>query len=86
MEEREYQSLVDKYGEKATEKLIELLDNYKGSSGKTYKSDYRAILNWVVDKAQKEYPKLFTAQKTRRMTEEIRLTNRRRYETDRFDT
>lgn len=62
MEEREYQSLVDKYGEKATEKLIELLDNYKGSSGKTYKSDYRAILNWVVDKAQKEYPKLFTAQ------------------------
>ena len=62
MEEREYQSLVDKYGEKATEKLIELLDNYKGSSGKTYKSDYRAILNWVVDKAQKEYPKLFVAQ------------------------
>ena len=62
MEEREYQSLVDKYGEKAAEKLIELLDNYKGSSGKTYKSDYRAILNWVVDKAQKEYPKLFVAQ------------------------
>ena len=56
MEEREYQSLVDKYGEKATEKLIELLDNYKGSSGKTYKSDYRAILNWVVDKAQKGIP------------------------------
>lgn len=62
MEEREYQSLVEKYGEKATEKLIELLDNYKGSSGKKYKSDYRAILNWVVDKAKKEHPKLFTTQ------------------------
>lgn len=62
MEEREYQNLIDKYGEKATKKFIELLDNYKGSSGKAYKSDYRAILNWVVDKAQKEYPKLFAAQ------------------------
>lgn len=41
--------------------VLRLLDNYKGSSGKSYKSDYRAILNWVVDKAQKECPKLFTA-------------------------
>lgn len=62
MEEREYQSLVERYGEQATLKFIELLDNYKGSSGKTYKSDYRAILNWVVDKTKKEYPKLFTEQ------------------------
>ena len=62
MEEREYQSLVEKYGEQATAKMIELLDNYKGSSGKTYKSDYRAILNWVVDKAKKECPKLFAEQ------------------------
>lgn len=62
MEVREYQNLIERYGEQATQKLIELLDNYKGSSGKTYKSDYRAILNWVVDKAKKECPKLFTVQ------------------------
>lgn len=60
MEEREYLSLVERYGEQAAIKLIELLDNYKGSSGKTYESDYRAILNWVVDKAKKEHPNLFT--------------------------
>jgi hypothetical protein len=30
------------------------LNNYKGANGKKYKSDYLAVLNWVVDKAKKE--------------------------------
>lgn len=49
MTEAEHAKLVEKYGEEATRKLIEKLDNYKGAKGTTYKSDYRAILNWVVE-------------------------------------
>lgn len=50
----EYSTLIDKYGELFTRKCIEILDNYKGSSGKKYKSDYRAILNWVVKRVEEE--------------------------------
>lgn len=50
----EYSSLVTKYGESGTRRMIEILDNYKGSSGNTYKSDYRAILNWVVGRYTSE--------------------------------
>ena len=46
----EYEKLVSEHGEVATKKMIEVLDNYKGANGKKYKSDYRAILNWVKDK------------------------------------
>lgn len=49
MTEEEYQKLVADHGEEATKKMIEKLDHYKGSSGKKYKSDYRAILSWVKD-------------------------------------
>lgn len=52
--DEEYQKLVEKAGESGALKCIEILDNYKGSSGKKYASDYRAILNWVIDKYQKE--------------------------------
>jgi hypothetical protein len=48
----EYESLVQKYGEQFTLKCIETLDNYKGATGTTYKSDYRAILNWVVERVR----------------------------------
>lgn len=54
MTDDEYQKLIDKYGKTDTDRLIEILDNYKGSSGKSYKSDYRAILNWVVDRLKEE--------------------------------
>jgi len=49
MTKDEHQKLVEAYGEDATRQLIERLDNWKGSKGKTYKNDYRAILSWVVD-------------------------------------
>jgi hypothetical protein len=48
MTEKEYTTLVEKHGEGKTREIIEILDNYKGSKGETYKSDYRAILSWVI--------------------------------------
>ena len=54
----EYTKLLNLYGKVAVEKFVEILDNYKGSSGHKYKSDYRAILNWVVQRAEKDYPGL----------------------------
>lgn len=55
--EEEYLKLVGEYGVKVTERMIEVLNNYKGSSGKTYKSDYLAILNWVVGKVEGDITK-----------------------------
>jgi hypothetical protein len=48
----EYEKLCNTYGEDITKQCITILDNYKGANGKKYKSDYRAILNWVVDKVK----------------------------------
>lgn len=53
----EYRKLIEQYGENATAKMVTVLDNYKGQSGKNYKSDYRAILNWVVGRVQEEIKK-----------------------------
>lgn len=50
----EYDKLVDRVGEYGAKRCIEILDNYKGSSGKKYKDDYRAILNWVIDRYKQE--------------------------------
>lgn len=50
MTEQEYAKLVNAYGEDGAKELITILDDYKVSSGKRYKSDYRAILTWCVDK------------------------------------
>lgn len=47
MTEVEYGKLVDKYGLSGAKKCIEKLNNYKGSTGKSYKSDYLTVLNWV---------------------------------------
>jgi hypothetical protein len=53
----EHSSLVTELGEQGARRCIEILDNYKGSSGKTYKSDYRAILNWVIKRYEEERQK-----------------------------
>jgi len=50
----EYEALVAKLGEDGAKRCIEILDNYKGSTGKKYKSDYRTILNWVVQRYEEE--------------------------------
>ncbi|MDF2791087.1 MAG: hypothetical protein K0S80_4189 [Neobacillus sp.] len=54
MKESEFQKLVDEHGEILAKKMVLTLDNYKGANGKKYKSDYRAILNWVKDKVINE--------------------------------
>lgn len=53
MTNAEHEKLVSTYGTEFTDQCIKILDNYKGSKGKEYKSDYRAILSWVVDEAKK---------------------------------
>lgn len=52
--EEERAKLVAEHGEEGTKRIIEILNNYKGSSGKKYKSDYMAILNWVVKRFKEE--------------------------------
>lgn len=51
----EFEKLVQDHGLEKTEWMIRELSNYKGSKGKKYKSDYKAILTWVVSKAEKEF-------------------------------
>ena len=58
---RDYHELKGIWNENGEEVLIKIpeylsdLDNYKGQFGRTYKSDYKAILNWVVDEVSKKY-------------------------------
>lgn len=56
----EYAKLCEEYTEPAVMRMIEILDNYKGQNGKRYKSDYRAILNWVVNRYNDEQIKYGT--------------------------
>lgn len=54
MTNAEYEKLVSTYGEEFTKQCIAVLDNYKGQNNKKYACDYRAILNWVVDKVKNQ--------------------------------
>lgn len=54
MTTEQYNKLVSAHGRQNTQNLIDILDNYKGATGKKYTDDYRAILKWVVDAAKKE--------------------------------
>lgn len=57
MTNAEHQKLLDTYGPADTARLIEILDLYKGRTGKTYKNDYRAVLAWCVDALEEEKAK-----------------------------
>ena len=61
MTNAEYEKLISTYGKEFTDQCIQVLDNYKGSNGKKYKSDYRAILTWVVDEVKKRNSKQIIA-------------------------
>lgn len=52
--EEEYGKLVAAHGEDGAKFMIQKLDDYKAARGTSYKSDYRAILNWVVGEYQKQ--------------------------------
>ena len=67
MTNAEYEKLVSTYSKEFADQCIEVLDNYKGSSGKKYKSDYRAILTWVIDEVKKR-KKSITNAKTSNFT------------------
>jgi hypothetical protein len=60
----EYARLCEKFGEDGAKRMIEILDNYKGSKGKKYASDYKAILNWVVERYNEEIMKYGTERQT----------------------
>lgn len=57
LKKSEYKKLRNKYGKTNTIRMVKKLNNYKGAHGKKYKSDYRAILNWVVDEVVNKKPK-----------------------------
>ncbi len=44
----EFENLVQEVGEDGVKSCIEMLNNYKGSSGKKYESDYYAIKKWCI--------------------------------------
>lgn len=52
--DNEIEKLINEYGDAGYNRMIDILSNYKGSTGKKYKSDYKAILNWVVKRFQEE--------------------------------
>ncbi len=58
MSEEEYSKLIAQHTKPFVDKCIEILNNYKLSSGKRYKSDYHTILNWVIERVAKDYPQL----------------------------
>lgn len=58
--ESEYGKLVEAHGEDGAAWMVKKLDDYKAASGRTYKSDYRAILNWVVDEYRKHVAEQIT--------------------------
>lgn len=63
MQEAEYQKLIERFGQAAADKAVEILDNYKGANRKKkYDSDYRAILNWVIDRIREKHPGLIKRQ------------------------
>jgi hypothetical protein len=44
----ELEKLLSEHGKEKTDWFLDKLNNYKIASGRKYKSDYHAILNWVV--------------------------------------
>ena len=52
MTEKEYQDLIDTYGEDMAKQLIDQLSLYKQAKGKNYESDYAAILYWVTERVR----------------------------------
>jgi hypothetical protein len=50
--DEEIEKLVSVHGKEKTDWMFDKLNNYKIASGKKYKSDYHAILNWVINEYQ----------------------------------
>lgn len=63
--DEQYTNLLTKFGDENTvDKAIDILNNYKASSGRKYKSDYHTILGWVTKRIEEDQLKyLATKQK-----------------------
>lgn len=83
MTEAEYKNLTDQFTEPVAKEMIEILSNYKGSKGKKYKSDYRAILSWVVDAYKERQNRYYGSNKEyKRNNPEPTATDPTSYEKD----
>ncbi len=54
----EYLKLESELGIERAKKAVEILNNFKGSKGTKYKSDYLAIRSWVIKRIQEDETKL----------------------------
>jgi hypothetical protein len=54
--QKEFDTLVEKYGMHRANMMLDKLNSYKGANEKTYKNDYMAINNWVVEEILKKKP------------------------------
>lgn len=90
MTEKEYQDLINNYGQEMTHQLIEQLSLYKQANGKRYDCDYAAILRWVtvkvheIEKEQANY-KDFKNRKNNNYQNKKPTFDQREYPPDFFD-
>jgi hypothetical protein len=56
LSQKEFDTLLAKYGQEFLNKMLDTLDAYKGSSGKKYNSDYHTMKagGWVVERVEKD--------------------------------
>ena len=71
----EYAKLCAEYGEDPTKAMIDILNNYKGSKGKKYKSDYLTIRGWVKDKYYENLQKRYGTQNNGGVSEPLKQTS-----------
>lgn len=57
MSDKDTLSLLQRTGERVFWMCIDKLGGYKGSTGKTYKSDYKAMLSWVINSVEEDLKK-----------------------------
>lgn len=84
MTEEQYAILLNDYGNDITSSAIEKLSVYKMSRGCIYKSDYHAILNWVITEVAKKDRALVKAENTVRAEEEIHLRENKKEDMDKL--
>lgn len=82
---QEYDRLVERFGEAPAKRMIEILDNYKGATGKKYDCDYRAILNWVVRRYEEEQSRPSAASADKRATDQHYARNSMDFFAEGFD-
>lgn len=84
MTNAEYEKLISTYSKDFANQCITVLDNYKGSSGKKYKSDYRAILSWVIGVVEQKEDKSDTVYE--RLTKDYKINPTTEQEKKEFDS